>query len=474
MKYKLEDICEMQSGGTPRRGESLFYDGNIPWAKITDFENSVDGVLYETEEHITEFGLASINNRIFKEGTLLLAMYGSVGKTVIAGKPLSTNQAILGINPRDKDILNIKFLKYWFEHNKGFIYSQGKGATLHNISLTIVKKQEINLPDIHTQNKIVSILDKASALITKREQTIQLLDELLKATFLDMFGDPVINPKQWSLKAFSNVGKFMSGGTPSKDKPEYWNGVFPWISPKDMKRSNLRNSIDHISEIVFEETSLKKIAPNSILIVVRGMILAHSFPVGINRVPVAINQDMKAIIPSKEYDPDFLLTCLTMMKDWILQFVSSAAHGTKKLNTDSFEKILIPCPPPLNQAEFVKILAKVKRLKKEQSDLLEQSKVLFNSILQRAFNGDLNFNIDAELDSLLDAIDLQKKENDLSKIAGDEVFLKRLIDKLNTQEFKEKDQYDKAKHGVFQLLKEGKKVTQEYNEQTKSIQLALL
>ena len=101
---------------------------------------------------------------------------------------------------------------------------------------------------------------------------------------------------------------------------------------------------------------------------------------------------------------------------------------------------------------------------------------LFKSILQKVFNGQLNFNVDFELDSLIQEIDLQNKENDLSKITGDIAYLQRLVDKLNNQEFKEKDLYDKAKHGLFQLMavkEEERKVIQEYDETSKSLKLAL-
>ena len=87
MKFeKLSDLCFMQSGGTPRRGVDNYYGGDIPWVKIGDIDLSEGKPITRTKENITEEGLKSINNRLFEKGTLLLAMYGSVGKTAIAGK----------------------------------------------------------------------------------------------------------------------------------------------------------------------------------------------------------------------------------------------------------------------------------------------------------------------------------------------------------------------------------------------------
>jgi type I restriction enzyme S subunit len=111
-KVKLKELCFMQSGGTPSRRKLEYYVGDIPWAKISDLEKTKDGYISYTEEHISIEALKSINNRFFKSGTLLLAMYGSVGKTAITKIDLTTNQAILGINILDKSKLDIKYHCY--------------------------------------------------------------------------------------------------------------------------------------------------------------------------------------------------------------------------------------------------------------------------------------------------------------------------------------------------------------------------
>ncbi|MDT8309630.1 MAG: restriction endonuclease subunit S [Bacteroidales bacterium] len=99
--HNLSEVCDIQSGGTPSRLKKEFWNGEIPWSKISDIEKS-DGILLETEESITVKGLKAIRNRMFNPGTLLFAMYGSVGKAAIAGIEVSTNQAILGITVKDK------------------------------------------------------------------------------------------------------------------------------------------------------------------------------------------------------------------------------------------------------------------------------------------------------------------------------------------------------------------------------------
>jgi len=298
----------------------------------------------------------------------------------------------LAIIEVDKVVANPSFIKYFFILRPPFFLIRDDAYP--SIKLEDIKNITLNLPDLPTQNKIVALLDKASALAQKRDNSIALLDELLRAQFLEMFGDPVLNPKGWEMQSFSHIGKFQSGGTPSKKNDKYWLGDFPWVSPKDMKRELINDSIDHISETVFEETALKKIPKHNVLIVVRGMILAHSFPVALSKRSIAINQDMKAIQLTNKYNPFFALTCLIAMKKWILKFVSTAGHGTKKISSESLEALKIIIPPIELQNQFETIYHKIQA----QKDTLSQSKTelenLYNGLLQRAFKGELGFNVD--------------------------------------------------------------------------------
>ncbi|MFD2754174.1 restriction endonuclease subunit S [Comamonas terrae] len=229
---------------------------------------------------------------------------------------------------------------------------------------SFLEELEISLPSLPEQRRIAAILDKAEALRSKRRKAIAKLDQLLQSVFLEMFGDPVTNSKNWPLKSFLEVGQWKSGATPSKSNSDYWIGSYPWVSPKDMKVDHIDDSQDHLNEEVFAKTSLKKIDPNHILIVVRGMILAHSFPVAINNVSIAINQDMKAIEPNSDFSSKYLISCIKSLKQRFLSVVSSAGHGTKRLDLRDAAEISIPMPDISLQKKFDDIYDKVKIQKK--------------------------------------------------------------------------------------------------------------
>jgi type I restriction enzyme, S subunit len=389
-KVKLSEVCDISSGGTPSRNNLDYFKGDIPWAKISDIENADNGIVNSTEEHISIDGLKNIRGKLFPKDTLLFAMYGSIGKVGISGRPLATNQAILGIRPRRNDEIDLAYLKSWFVSNKQKLIKQGRGVALKNLSASIVRDLEIELPHLDDQIRIAHLLGKVEGLIAQRKQHLQQLDDLLKSVFLEMFGDPVRNEMEWDTLPFNQVGKFTSGGTPSKSRDDFWVGQYPWVSPKDMKVSKIFDSEDHISPKVFEQTSLKRIAPGHLLIVVRGMILAHSFPVAINMVDIAINQDMKAIKLQSNLRTTYVFHCLIAQKRQILKSITTAGHGTKKFDFDAMLKLLIPVPPLEIQDQFVSIAEKIDRTKLYYQQSLSALDALFGAISQKAFKGELD------------------------------------------------------------------------------------
>jgi type I restriction enzyme, S subunit len=180
--------------------------------------------------------------------------------------------------------------------------------------------------------------------------------------------------------ALGEIVDFYSGGTPSKAKTELWDGDVPWFSAKDMKRPRLTDSADHVSDSVFRTTSLRKLPAGTVAMVVRGMILAHTVPISILDVESAINQDLKALRPRYEIEPSFLAAMLRAQHSTILSQVSTAAHGTKKLDTRVLENIRIPLPSLPEQRRIAAILDQADALSVKRRQVLAGLETLTRAV----------------------------------------------------------------------------------------------
>ena len=390
-KVKLKDICSMQSGGTPSRSKSEFYTGNIPWAKISDLEKSNDGYIYETEEHITEEALKSINNRFFKVGTLLLAMYGSVGKTAIAKIDLSTNQAILGINIIDKNNVDIKYLRYWFTTIKEQLLNRAVGAALANISLGIVKELEIPLPNLATQQRIAAILDQADAIIQNNRAIVQKYDALTQSLFLDMFGDPVKNEKGWEKVKGSLIyqvkGRVGWKGYKKTDLRESGAYVIGATHIDKFGYINLTNPV-YISDEKFLESPEIIIEKNDLIFVQRGNTIGK---IGLVRdVLERATINPVVVILRPKVSPYFLLYLL--LNKSILNKIIEINSGSAQpmITQNSMNEYQFINPPLELQNQFAERVEVIEAQKQQAQLELAKSEELFQSLLQKAFKGELN------------------------------------------------------------------------------------
>ncbi len=196
---------------------------------------------------------------------------------------------------------------------------------------------------IRSKRRVIALLQEQKQAIIHRAVT-RGLDPTVK---LKDSGIPWLGeiPEHWEVRKIKSLVSTKGGMTPNKGVQRYWVGQTPWVSPKDMKVPEIFDSRDHISESALKETNIGLIPPHSVLIVVRGMILARTFPTSVTRVPVTINQDMKALIPRPELSADYFASLLIGIKSDLLQLVELAGHGTCCLRTDAWGNFYLPLPP---------------------------------------------------------------------------------------------------------------------------------
>ena len=256
--------------------------------------------------------------------------------------------------------------------------------TGYNRHFKWLKEAKIYYPNSEEQSKIVSILDGISSVIEHRQQELQKLDELVKARFIELFGDPLGNDKGWQKVLITEVcHAIFGGGTPSKSHPEYFAGSIPWVSPKDMKSSVINDSIDHITEDAIAHSTTNLVPANSVLMVIRSGILKHTLPVAINSLPVTINQDMKAFVPNETVKTAFLLYFFKAIENDVL----AGVRGVTADNIDfkAFQKRTIIVPPLALQEQFVAFVTQTDKSKVAVQKALDEAQLLFDSLMQKYF-----------------------------------------------------------------------------------------
>jgi type I restriction enzyme, S subunit len=195
-------------------------------------------------------------------------------------------------------------------------------------------------------------------------------------------------PAHWGLKPLKHLVDFRSGGTPDKTNREFWDGDVPWASAKDLKTDELFDTIDHITETAVSAGAASLVEPGSILVVVRGMILARLFPVVTARVPMAINQDLKALSVKPQIHPDFMAWMLRGSEAETLSRLDEAGHGTKALRMEAWGAMRLPVPDLSEQVRIVDFLkvetTKLDALITEQRTLIDLLKEKRQAVISHA------------------------------------------------------------------------------------------
>lgn len=160
-------------------------------------------------------------------------------------------------------------------------------------------------------------------------------------------------PNAWAWVAMGETGSWSGGGTPSKDNPEYWTkGKVPWVSPKDMKSSENGETEDYVTDDAVRESATAKVPAGSVLVVTRSGILRHSLPVAVTRLPVAINQGLKAPTPHAGISSDFIAYAFQAQEKQILHSCTKDGTAVQSIEFPSLKRILIPLPPSPEQARI--------------------------------------------------------------------------------------------------------------------------
>jgi len=382
----ISSFCSTGSGGTPSRANvGDYYEGSIPWVKSGELR---EDVILDTEEKITELAIKESSAKLVPKGALLIAMYGAtIGRIAELGVEGATNQAVCHIVP-DEKVADKRYLFYGLRFKVPALIAQGAGGAQPNINQQIIRDTQIPLPPLPEQKRIAAILDKADSIRRKRQEAVRLTEELLRSVFLDMFGDPVTNPKGWKTGVLGDV--IFSAKDGPHVSPEYSTEGIPFLSARHVKPGRIEwNDLKHITP---EEAKIhwKKCRPE------KGDILYTK----------GGTTGVAAVFDSDEEIAVWVHIALLKLKHnkvnpyWLENMLNSKycydqsqryTHGitNQDLGLKRMVNIEMYLPPLQEQNKFHAAVKKIMNIASMNESYLQESENAFNSLLQRAFKGEL-------------------------------------------------------------------------------------
>ena len=366
----LRRVFTVVSGATPKSGNADYWDGSILWATPQDISFADGYWLGDTQRKISRAGYESCGATIVPPNSVVLTKRAPIGQVAVLSESAASNQGCLLLVPRDE--IDSRYYYYWLLSQTDYLQVLGRGSTFMELSADELKSLTVPYPPLRKQRAIADYLDREvtrlDALVAEKERVLALLGEKRRALIrravtegldpkapLQESGTKWLGklPAHWGIAPLRFLVDMTSGATPNTRRSEYWDGDIPWVSPKDMKQNAISDSRDHVSEMALSESSLRLIDAGAILIVVRGMILAHSFPVAINSVPVTINQDMKALRCREILEPQYLCAFFQAFEEHAVSLADVSAHGTRRFDTEVLGRLKIPLPPRQEQKRIV-------------------------------------------------------------------------------------------------------------------------
>jgi type I restriction enzyme, S subunit len=387
---KISDIFDVARGGSPRPIQNYLTDSDdgLNWIMIGD---AVEGSKYitTTKKRIKPEGLKK--TRMVNEGDFLLTNSMSFGHPYILKTSGCIHDGWLVLSPKDGRV-DQDFFYYLLGSETLYreFSKRATGAVVKNLNTSIVKKVQIPLPPLTEQKRIVKILDAADALRVKRRETLAQLDTLLQSTFLDMFGDPVTNPKGWEVAGLGNhTTKVGSGATPKGGNESYKDDGIALIRSLNVRDGEFQwKNLARIDDKQAEKLSNVVVNEEDVLLNITGASVARVCRVPKTVLPARVNQHVCIIRTTDDIEPKFLekLLLTGSMKHKLLGIGESGA--TRQAITKSQVLALgIPLPPLDLQRRFAAIVESVEQQKAQMRAHLDELNTLFGSLQQRAFNG---------------------------------------------------------------------------------------
>lgn len=383
----LGDLCDIAIGRTPARAEPRYWQGGtLPWLSIGDMTQGRD--LVRTRERITEAAVAECGGKLIPAGTLVMSFKLSVGKLGFLRVPMFTNEAIAALPIRKGK-----------EVDPGFLYRALQVARLSDSADRAVKGLTLNTEklarvqiaypeDVAEQRRIANILDKADAVRRKRQKAFEHTEALMRSTFLDLFGDPVTNPRAWSVEPLGTYLSFVTSGSRGWAE-HYTDRGERFIRSLDVQMDHISDNepafVDPPSGAEAERTRVRE---DDVLLTITGSKIGRVARATAAHAGAYVSQHVAILRLKPGLDPDVATAFLVNDRGGQVLIARTQYGQTKPgLNLAQIRSFPIPVPPEPVQARIRAARTRVRSLRERLTGALQSSDELFSSLVQRAFDG---------------------------------------------------------------------------------------
>ena len=380
--YTLEQLFDLQMGKTPARDESSYWsDGIHDWISIRDLTNS-DKYINVTNEKISDIAVKKTGIRLIPQNTVIMSFKLSIGKVAITSKDMYSNEAIMAFH--DKKVTEI-IPEYLYYLLLGHKWDEGSNKAVMGITLNkaTLSKIIISIHETKTQNKIVTTLGLLDQIIKNKKQQLSEYDQFIKSRFVEMFGEVEFNTKKHDLIKYGDVFELNAGGTPSKNKPEYWkNGTISWIGSNLCQNSIIyENDGKYITEEGYKNSSARLFPIDTVLVALVGATIGKT---ALLKFETATNQNVLGIKGIKEagFNPYFVYYYTQGLYN---KFLNIGDGGFSMASKKFISELDIAKVNIENQNDFAKFVQQVDKLKFVVQKSLDQTQMLFDSLMQEYF-----------------------------------------------------------------------------------------
>lgn len=320
------------------------------------------------------------NDYICEPQTVIIGRKGNINKPIFVETPFWNVDTAFGLNAK-KDILIPKYLYYFCEH---FDFEKlNTTVTIPSLTKVNLLNIEIEVPSIESQEKIVACLDKISNLIFLCKQQLEKLDELVKARFFEMFGDPMTNSNGYELKTYGELFELNAGGTPSKQKTEYWNdGTISWIGSNMCQNSVIyENDGNYITEEGLNHSSARMFPVDTVLIALVGATIGKT---ALLKFETTTNQNVLGVRGIKDigYTPEFIFYYTQGLYQ---KFLNIGDGGFAMASKGFISELPVPIVDLEFQEQFTAFVEQTDKLKFDIKQSLEKLETLKKSLMQQYF-----------------------------------------------------------------------------------------